>query len=388
MWNWNQKNWPNFEFSPSNFATLEQQFLIEAAKLIGASSVTTEDEQRRFTIDLMSEEALKSSRIEGEVLNRDSVSSSLLRQLGLAPRFSDHGASDKEQGIAALMVDNYNTYNQPLTHETLFKWHSCAMSGSHHIKDIGKYRTSKEPMQVVSGYEGRYKVHFEAPPANMLQDEMNTFIHWYNDTSPHGSKPLPSLTRAGLAHIYFVSIHPFEDGNGRISRALSEKALAQTLERPALFALSYNIESTKKEYYSELEKNQKSLKVDSWLSYFFITGINAAKRSQDIVKFIVEKTRLYERIKGRTNKRQEKVLDWMFAAGLEGFRGGMSASKYMATTGTYRQQATRDLQGLVDIGALTKTGTQKSTRYWLNISEDLNLEKVKVLNEQSKKPQK
>ncbi|MDQ6955509.1 MAG: DUF4172 domain-containing protein [Mariprofundaceae bacterium] len=195
-WNWQQKNWPEFIYSISDLKDLEAKFLIESSKLAGASSIISQDENRKFTIELMSEEALKSSKIEGEILNRDSVASSLLRQLGLAPLYSDHRANDKELGIAALMVDNYQSFDQALTHEMMFKWHQCAVGDKHYLHDIGRYRTSTEPMQVVSGYIGKEKVHFEAPPASLLSNEMEAFIHWFNDTAPGESNALPALARS------------------------------------------------------------------------------------------------------------------------------------------------------------------------------------------------
>ncbi|PIW51152.1 MAG: DUF4172 domain-containing protein [Zetaproteobacteria bacterium CG12_big_fil_rev_8_21_14_0_65_54_13] len=368
-WNWQQKNWPEFTYDSSALKGLEEKFLLESAKLIGASTIITEDQRRKFTIDLMSEEALKSSKIEGEILNRDSVASSLLRQLGLAPDYSDHRANDKEMGIAALMVDNYQTFDQALTHEMIFKWHPCVVAGSWFVKNVGQYRTSKEPMQVVSGYEGNYKVHFEAPPATQIPEEMDTFIEWFNNTAPEGSIPLPALTRAGITHLYFVTIHPFDDGNGRIARALSEKALAQSLGRPALIALSHIIEATRKEYYNQLEKNQKGLSIDSWLSYFSRTAIDAVGHAQKLTRFIVEKTRLFDRVRGQINQRQERALLRMFDAGLDGFEGGLSADKYISMTGAISRTASRDLQRLVELGALTKTGQLKGTRYWLNIGD-------------------
>ncbi|MCF7822239.1 MAG: Fic family protein [Mariprofundaceae bacterium] len=383
MWNWQQKNWPEFDYSASKLEAVEERFLIESAKLIGATSIITEEQKQRFTIDLMSEEALKSSKIEGEFLNRDSVASSILRQLGLAPEYSDHHANDKEKGIAALMSDNYRTFDQPLTDEMMFRWHACVVAGSWNIRDVGKYRTGREPMQVVSGYEGNYKVHFEAPPATSVPAEMDAFVQWFNDTGPNGTRPLPALTRAGIAHIYFVAIHPFEDGNGRIGRALSEKALAQSLGRPALVALSHEIEKSRQEYYSQLEKNQKGLSIDGWLSYFTGTALHAAAHSQKLVRFIVEKARLFDRVKGQINQRQEKALLRMFAEGMDGFKGGLSADKYIKMTNAARATATRDLQKLLELNALTKTGALRHTRYWLNLGEEFETEKRKYLSEQS-----
>jgi len=365
-WCWQQKNWPDFIYDISKLKDLEALFVAEYSRLLGVSSIITETQQQTFTIELMSEEALKSSGLEGEMLDRDSVASSLLRQLGLAGEYSDHRANEKEKGIAALMVDNYQNYDLPLTHEMLFKWHPCVVAPSFVIRDVGKYRSSPEPMQIVSGYEGNYKVHYVAPPSARLQDEMDVFIQWYNDTGPGGSNPLPPLTRAGITHIYFEAIHPFDDGNGRIGRALSEKALAQSLGKPALLTLSHVIEQTKPEYYEQLEKSQKGLDINAWLSYFARTTLDAVAHSQHLIRFTVEKTRLFDRVRGQINARQEKAIVRMLTEGLNGFEGGMSAKKYMKITGAISRTASRDLQRLVELGVFTKTGQLKGTRYWIS----------------------
>jgi len=381
-WNWQHPNWANFAYDPARLSRTEDKFILESAKLMGASAIISENESKRFMIELMSEEALKSSEIEGELLSRDSVASSLLRQLGLAPEYSDHQANDKEKGIAALMVDNYQTFNQPLSRAMLLRWQTYIITPSWHIKDIGKYRTSTEPMQVVSGHEGQYKVHFEAPPSQQVPAEMDKFIAWFNNTAANGTQPISPLIRAGIAHFYFVSIHPFEDGNGRIARAISEKALAQALGKPALFALSHAIEKERKEYYQQLEAHQKGLNIDAWLTYFADTTLKAVTHAQKLILFIVEKTRLYDRVQDKLNERQTKVLSRIFQEGMDGFKGGINASKYMSITGTSRQNAARDLQRMVQLGALTKTGKLKGTRYWLNLGEAFDDNKQKHLDEQ------
>jgi len=371
-WNWQQKNWPQFEYDPSALQAFEDKFAIESAKLIGASDIVTEDQRQRFTIDLMSEEALKSSRIEGELLNRDSVASSLLRQFGFALDDRMRQANDKERGIAAVMLDNYRSYDEALTHERLFQWHPSIVTRSLLVRDVGIYRTSSEPMLIVSGFEGNETVHYEAPPADRVTAEMDAYLEWFNDTAPGGIHPIPALARAGMAHIYFESIHPFDDGNGRIGRALSEKALAQSIGKPGLFALSHVIEKNRPEYYRQLETNQKTLSIDSWLSYFAKTALDATAHSQKLVRFIVEKTRLFDRVRDQINSRQEKALRRMFAEGMEGFEGGMSAKNYMKITGAPIATTTRDLQSLVALGVMVKTGQLKGTRYWLNLGDEFD----------------
>jgi len=264
-----------------------------------------------------------------------------------------------------MMVDAYHHFDKPLTHETVFNWHRSLMQGHARLKDIGSYRTHEDPMQVVSGRPGKWKVHYEAPPSSSVPGEMAAFIDWFNDTSPDGKNPLPALTRAGVAHLYFVSIHPFEDGNGRIGRALSEKALSQSLKQPALVALSHVIEGTKKEYYNQLEATQGGLVINSWLNYFSKTTLEAVNHSQRLTEFLINKTKLYDRIRNQINERQEKVLDCMLKKGLEGWDGGMSAKKYMSITGSPIATTTRDLKQLVELGVFAKTGKLKTTRYWI-----------------------
>jgi Fic family protein len=222
----------------------------------------------------------------------------------------------------------------------------------------------------VSGPIATPKVHFEAPPSDKIPTEMNRFLTWFNHTAPDGQQPLPTLTRAGIAHLYFESIHPFEDGNGRIGRALSEKALSQSLGRPTLIALSQTICRNRKAYYTALEDNSKDLNITDWLLYFTRTVLEAQQYTQRLIDFLIAKTRLYDRLRGKINERQDKALARMFREGLDGFKGGLSAENYLKITNTSRATATRDLQSLVELGALRKTGELKHTRYWLSILKE------------------
>jgi len=178
---------------------------------------------------------------------------------------------------------------------------------------------------------------------------------------------LPALTRAGIAHLYFVSVHPFEDGNGRIGRAIAEKSLAQNLERPTLIALAHTIEAKRKAYYAALERNNHSLDITDWLVYFAQTVLDAQEYTIHCVEFLIEKSKLYDRLAGDLNERQQKVLARMFKEGLSGFKGGLSAENYIRITKTSASTATRDLQDLVAKGALRRTGELKQTRYHLNL---------------------
>jgi Fic family protein len=294
------------------------------------------------------------------------VQSSLRRQFGLGT--DDRRIPPAESGIAQMMVDLYRNFKAPLTHETMFAWHSMLMNGAQRINTIGDYRTHPEPMQVVSPNLANPKVHFEAPPSSEVKEEMDEFISWFNETAPEGKRPLPALTRAAITHLYFVSIHPFEDGNGRIGRALSEKSLAQNLDHPSLIALAYTIERARKAYYDALEHNNKDIEITDWLVYFADTVIDAQHHTIKRVDFYVAKAKLYENLRGQLNERQEKVLARMFKEGIDGFKGGLSAENYISIAKTSRATATRDLQDLLQKGALVKTGELRHTRYYLNIS--------------------
>jgi Fic family protein len=223
-------------------------------------------------------------------------------------------------------------------------------------------------MQVVSDRIDEPRVHFEAPPSSKMKEEMDAFVLWFNKAAPDGGEALPALTRAGIAHLYFVSIHPFEDGNGRIGRALAEKSLAQNLAQPSLITLAYTIERARKAYYAALERNNKDLEITEWLTYFGNTVIEAQRNTIKRVDFLVAQSKLYGKVRGQLNDRQDKVLARMFREGISGFKGGLSAENYINITKTSRATATRDLQDLVAMGVLTRTGELRHTRYHLNIS--------------------
>lgn len=365
MWNWQQPDWPNFNYDKSLIDDFEKQLLLGAGLLFGAFKHLNEEDKRQLTIELISNEALKTSEIEGEYLDRDSLQSSIRRQFGLIA--DNRKISPAEQGIAEMMVNVYRSFEAPLSHAMLLEWHKMLTNGRRDLNDIGCYRTHSEPMQIVSGAIYAPKVHFEAPPSSQMMAEMERFIDWFNATTSNGTTPLPTLLRAAIAHLYFVSIHPFEDGNGRIGRAIAEKALAQCLGQPTLIAIAYAIERDKKAYYSALERANKQNEITAWLLYFADMVINAQSYTATWIDFLIKKAKLYDRLRGQINPRQEKVLARMFREGPDGFIGGLSAEKYIGITGAPRATATRDLQDLVSKGALLRHGERKHTRYLLNL---------------------
>lgn len=364
-WNWQQPGWPDFTYDSAVLAPLEKQFLLQSGEFIGACKHIGADDQETLKIELISDEAVKTSEIEGEILDRDSVQSSLRHQFGLGAE--QPGVKPAERGISQMMVDLYRGFAAPLADQTMFDWHAMLLSEDRSIQLIGGYRIHADAMQVVSGPDYKRTVHFEGPPSNRVPDEMMRFIAWFNDTAPGAKNPLPALTRAGIAHLYFVCIHPFEDGNGRIGRALAEKSLAQNLGQPSLIALAYTIERKRKDYYAALARNNKEVEITPWLQYFANTILEAQHNTLKRIDFYVAKAKFYARLRGKLNERQEKVIARVFREGIDGFKGGLSADNYISISQTSRATATRDLQDLVEKGALTRTGELRHTRYFLNL---------------------
>lgn len=364
-WNWQQPDWPRFTYDPAALTAAEDRFLRQSGEFLGSVRHLGEDDRDLLKVELLRDEALKTSEIEGEILDRASVQSSLLREFGLAAPAMRVKAA--ERGIAEMMVDLYRTFAAPLTEEALFGWHRMLMGGDRTIEVVGGYRRHADAMQVVSGPTHKRTVHFEAPPSHRVGRETKAFIKWYNSSVPGDRAPLPALARSGIAHLHFVSIHPFEDGNGRIGRALSEKVLAQSLGQPSLLALADTIERRRRAYYEALERANKSNDVADWLAYFADTVLDAQVTTIRRVEFYIAKSRYYDRLRDHLNARQAKVIARMFREGVDGFLGGLSAENYIGITRTSRATATRDLQDLVRKGALTRQGEFRHTRYALNL---------------------
>lgn len=358
-WNWQQDDWGNFTYNSTKLVELEKQFLHESGLMFGAFTYLDENEKDHLRIEIISNEALKTSEIEGEYLDHDSLQSSICRQFGI--KSDNRKIKPAEKGISALLLDLYKTYDEKLSDKLLFRWHKELMASRDDIERIGGYRSGDDPMQIISGRYYAPKVHYEAPPSSSIPDEMRKFINWFNE-----SRNLHPLTRAGIAHLYFDCIHPFEDGNGRIGRALAEKALAQSLGKPTLIALSTIINAHKKDYYAALAKANKSNDVTDWLIYFSNTILLALKHSKRRVETLISKAKLFKRLDGKLNERQIKVLNKLFEAGPNGFEGGLSAANYKSITGAPIATTSRDLVDLVKKGALVKKGELKYSRYFIS----------------------
>ena len=359
-WLWQQPRWPRLSWDQTGMEPREARFLHESGRRIGAWRHLSDRDQTDLRIEWLSDEALDTSAIEGEILDRASVQSSIRRHFGLGgdPRH----VSPAEAGVAEMMMEVYRTFDAPLDHETLWRWHGTLMRERRWLAVIGGYRQHEEPMQVVSGPDYKRRIHYEAPPSHTMMTEMERFIGWYERT-----RKMPALTRAGAAHFFFECIHPFEDGNGRIGRALAEKALAQSLGEPTLIALSRAIIHRQAAYYEALESAGRSLEITDWLVWFADTVLVAQSWSEHRLIRLIEQTRMLDRLRGRLNPRQEKALLRLFREEPGGFQGGLSADNYRRIARASSSTATRDLAVLVAKGALRRTGERRHTRYWLNL---------------------
>ena len=364
-YNWQQQDWPNFHYRIHDIEELLFFYLQHAGKLEGALRSLKEMEREESISELLISEAIKTSEIEGEFISRADVASSIRKQLGLVVH--EHSKDQRAVGIAQVLVSARKTFDLPLSKAMLLEWHASLLAHEKTL-EIGRWRTHQEPMQIVSGAIGFERVHFEAPPSANLEDEMNAFIQWFNDTAPYGPNAiLHAPVRAAIAHLYFETIHPFEDGNGRIGRAIAEKALAQTTGYPGLASLSHTIEQN--EYYRQLEKAQRGNELSEWIRYFVNIIVEGLKFAQKTVDFTLVKSKYFDHYSKQLNPIQLKVIQRMFSEGPSGFEGGMTASKYSRLTRVSKATATRHLADLVKVGSLVVQGQGRSTRYHLNFDE-------------------
>ena len=363
---WQQKQWPNFTWD--NNALDQHAYALEASRLVGEVQHLSKTEKTDALIDLMVSEAVKTSQIEGEHFDREDVRSSIRNQLGLNAT-PDTVRDPNANGVASLMISVRDHFAAPLTEDSLCAWQDMIMVGDYHraMQDVGNWRTSTEPMQVVSGPIGREKIHYEAPPSSQIPAEMARFIKWFNN-----SREMKGALRAGVAHLYFECIHPFADGNGRIGRAICGSALSQELGHPALLSLSTTIEGRKQEYYDALSgASRGSLDITEWLVWFTGMVLDSQRQAKEQVAYVLAKAHFWGTYADRFNERQLHVLKRMLREGHEGFEGGMSAQKYAKITGCSKSTATRDLTELLQMGATRMlAGSGRSTRYDIQFPDE------------------
>lgn len=356
---WQRAEWPGFTWDSDAVDQIAYEYALDAGRLAGEVEHLPEAGRTDALVDLMVAEAVKTSQIEGEVYDREDVRSSIRNQLGLNP--SPEAVRDpKANGVAELAVSVREHFAEPLTEGRLCEWQDRIIVDRHarRILDVGRWRTG--PMQIVSGAIGRERVHYEAPPPEWIPAEMERFLDWFN-----GSRGLKGAVRAGVAHLYFECIHPFSDGNGRVGRAISDVALSQELGHPAILSLSTTIEARGRDYYDALGRGSRGgMDITEWLVWF--TGVVRASQSQarDQIAYALSKARFWDLHAGRLNGRQARILERMFREGRAGFKGGMGAQKYARIAGCSKATATRDLAGLLEMGAFRRLGGGgRSTRY-------------------------
>lgn len=367
-YNWQQPDWPHFLYSLEKVEDDLLLFSEKAGRISGILEALPETARTEAIIDIILTEAIKTSEIEGEYPNRIDVLSSIRKSLGIHGNI-EYIKDKSAEGLGKLMIDVRKTCKEPLTEDVLFHWHSMLMTDVQKI-EVGKWRMHNDPMLIVSGAMGKQKIHFEAPPSKNVPVQMSQFLKWFNDTAPGGLHEMKKApVRSAIAHLYFEGIHPFEDGNGRIGRAIAEKALSQTMGRPIVLSLSNTIEKNKKLYYHTIEKAQRSNEITSWVEYFVKTTLDAQIEAEKQIEFTLRKAKFYDKYRSLINDRQKIVIQRMFEEGPNGFEGGMNARKYIGITKTSKATATRDMQALVEIGAFVLSGKAggRSTSYQINV---------------------
>jgi len=359
MYNWQHKNWPEFKFDSASIDKELMRFMLKAGELKGILSALPKDISTETIVQIMVTEAIKTSEIEGEIINRIDVMSSIRKNLGL--HISQEPKDKNAIGLSLLLIDVRNTYKQPLTESKILEWHKLLM-GNNKTIHAGQWRKGNAPMQVISGSASNPKIHYEAPPSKTLSKKMKRFIEWYNTSEI--SSP---IIKAAVSHLYFESIHPFEDGNGRIGRAIAEKALSQGFDNPIMFSISKSIEENRSNYYKELQLAQQKLEITKWIEWFASIIIIAQDDAEKTIQFTIKKMKFFDKYDKIFNDRQKKVINRILEEGINGFKGGMNAKKYISITDTSKATATRDLQELAAMNVFVIKGLGRSTSYELDI---------------------
>lgn len=368
-WIWEQDQYPNFTFDSKRINPLIQKATLLQGYLTAFTSVLDKEALSKKHLEVLTDEAISTSKIEGEHLNRDSVRASIRKKLGLF-NLNEAATDPKTDYLIDILVDANTNYEKDLDLERIFGWHNALFptgySGFSKI-NVAAFR-GEEPMEVVSGGIGHERVHYMAPPQNILDSEMANFLKWFNTKES-------TLVKAAIAHLWFVVIHPLDDGNGRISRAIADLVLSDIEKSKVskLYSMSSAINKNKKSYYAILDettgfkrKNDNPLDISSWIEWFLNTLIIALEDAQNSLGYILQKTEFWDKHRdSNLNARQTKVLNKVLDKGIENYEGGLNNRKYVAITKTSTATATRDLKDLVNKGCIRlKEGTTgKSSCY-------------------------
>ena len=372
-WIWQQPDWPNFTWQAERLGPLLRDCVQAQGRLMGMASSVGNSLSAQSELDALLQNIVTSSAIEGEELNVGSVRSSLARRLGLEP-VDGNNVSQRSEGLAQLMLDATQHFVEPLTLERLLDWHEWlfpeqdADLASRPIR-IGALR-GDDPMQVVSGRLDRPTVHFEAPPR--LERQLDTFLTWF-ETSRHQAG-LDPLLRAGIAHFWFVTLHPFDDGNGRLTRTITDLALAQGEDQAIRFyAMSASILEDRSGYYRVLESSQKATSdITEWLEWFLKTLLRSLGQAMTRIESVLGNARFWQAHReSGLSAEQTKVLNRLLDGGEKGFTDGISAAQYQAVAKVSKATATRHLAELLEKGCLERLpGGGRSTRYKISYPDD------------------
>jgi Fic family protein len=362
-WIWQQQQWPTFHWQSEIVLPVLRKTTLRQGELLGLNPPGNPAQ----ALDTLLTNIVNSSAIEGERLNVQSLRSSLARRMGLS-EVSVYPVSQRSEGLAELMLEAVTTLQTPLKLDTLFRWHALLFPEPGLLQPVsaGQLRQDDDgPMQVVSGRIDRPRVHFEAPPAIKLEAELTRFVDWFNASLSDSA--LDPLIRAGLCHLYLITLHPFEDGNGRLTRALTDRALAQAeAQSIRLYAMSEAIMARRSDYYAVLESTQRGgLDITRWLVWFLETLEAAMSEAIAKIERTLKRQRFWQR-HARTplSDAQIKALERLLEGGEHGFEDGISASQYQKVTKVSKATATRHLQDLVAKGCLEPLpGGGRSTRY-------------------------
>lgn len=365
MFIWEEVDWPELMWNAEALAPVLAQTRHAQGRLLGRMEALGFDLQGEAELRTLTSDVLMSSEIEGEKLDREQVRSSVARRLGLEAGGLVPSERDVE-GVVEMMLDATQAFDQPLTAERLFAWHASLFptgrSGMRKVH-VGAWRDDADgPMQVVSGPVGRERVHYVAPPARRLADEMKAFLDWFN-----AEMPVDPVLKSGLAHFWFVTVHPFDDGNGRIARAISDMMLARSESSSRRFySMSTQIRAERDAYYDRLEASQRDgTDVTAWLAWFLECHSRAVDGAQQMLGKVLTKARFWERVSGQPlNERQIKVLNRL----LDGFEGKLTSSKWAKLAKCSQDTAQRDLVDLMQRGVLSRSAAGgRSTSYDLDL---------------------
>ena len=370
-WIWEYEEYPNFKYDKDRLSLILRDIAYEQGKLKAFMLLMDQESTKYSLASTLENEIIASCQIEGEILNRQSVRSSIKQKLGLESH-EYYNAIRKEDNYVEILIDANTHYGQALNLEKIFGWHHAMFekgySGFSKIK-VAQFRGDGS-MQVVSGDYGNEKIHYEAPPFDTLEQEMNIFIQWFNETPS-------SLEKAAITHLWFVIIHPFDDGNGRIARALTDRVLSK-LEKSSfskIYTMSKSIYEDRKGYYNALDKTtgrfqkDEPLDITYWMEWFFKTLHDALLDAQKQLSYIVDKTKFWDAHRGdELNARQIKVLNKLLDIGNENFKGDLTKKKYVKIANTAETNASRDLVDLLEKACIKKVeGTSgKGTKYTIN----------------------